>query len=108
MRRLTTTQVLVLEFIERWYDRRGRPPIVMTIEIRPVRPEEYAEAGGVTADAYREFVPPGDGDDWGGYPVEEAAVRHNASAQRETNDPHEAYARFPARQITRYRDGWLP
>ena len=31
MRRLTTTQVLVLEFIERWYDRRGRPPSVREI-----------------------------------------------------------------------------
>ena len=38
----------------------------MTIEIRPVRPDEYGEAGRVTADAYREFVPPGD-DDWTGY-----------------------------------------
>ena len=48
------------------------------------------------------------GDGWGGYTVDEAAVRHNASAENETNDPHEAYARFPARQPTRYRDGWLP
>ena len=31
MRRLTTTQVLVLEFIERWFDRRGRPPSVREI-----------------------------------------------------------------------------
>jgi uncharacterized cupin superfamily protein len=49
-----------------------------------------------------------EGEGWGGYTVEEAAVRHNASAERETTDPHEAYARFPARQPTRYRDGWLP
>ena len=28
----------------------------MTIEIREARPEEYEEAGGVTAIAYREFV----------------------------------------------------
>ena len=47
------------------------------------------------------------GDDWGAYPVDEAAVRHNASAERETTDPKEAYARFPAREPTRYRDGWL-
>jgi uncharacterized cupin superfamily protein len=45
---------------------------------------------------------------WGGYTVDDAAVRHDASAERETTDPHEAYARFPARQPTRYRDGWLP
>lgn len=49
-----------------------------------------------------------DGEGWGGYTVDEAAVRHDASAERETTDPHEAYARFPARQPTRYRDGWLP
>jgi uncharacterized cupin superfamily protein len=49
-----------------------------------------------------------DGEDWGGYTVDEAAVKHNASAERETTDPHEAYARFPARQPMRYRDGWLP
>jgi uncharacterized cupin superfamily protein len=49
-----------------------------------------------------------DGDGWGGYTVDEAAARRNASAEQETTDPHEAYARFPARQPTRYRDGWLP
>ena len=36
------------------------------MEIREVVPEEYAEAGRVTADAYREFVRQGD-DDWGRY-----------------------------------------
>jgi ribosomal protein S18 acetylase RimI-like enzyme len=35
------------------------------IRVRQVRPEEYQEAGRVTADAYREFVPPGeDREDW--------------------------------------------
>ena len=28
------------------------------IEVRPVRPEEYAAAGEATANAYREFIPP--------------------------------------------------
>jgi len=38
------------------------------VEIREVRPEEYPEAGRVTALAYLEFVPPGPGwDDWQGY-----------------------------------------
>jgi GNAT superfamily N-acetyltransferase len=32
----------------------------MAIEIRPVRPEEYEDAGRVTALAYREFAVPGD------------------------------------------------
>jgi uncharacterized cupin superfamily protein len=49
-----------------------------------------------------------DGPDWGGYTVDEAAVQYDASSETETNDPKEAYARFPARQPTRYQDGWLP
>jgi len=38
----------------------------MAIEIRRARPEEYEEAGRVTALAYREFAHPGD-EDWEGY-----------------------------------------
>jgi uncharacterized cupin superfamily protein len=48
------------------------------------------------------------GEDWGGYPFSEVAMRHDASAEEETNDPNKAYARFPRREPTRYRDGWLP
>src|SRR6266568_3493896 len=48
------------------------------------------------------------GENWGGYPFSEVAMRHNASAERETNDPKEAYARFPQRQPARYREGSLP
>jgi uncharacterized cupin superfamily protein len=47
------------------------------------------------------------GPDWGGYTVDEAALRHGAGVEQETTDPHEAYARFTKRQPTRYRDGWL-
>jgi GNAT superfamily N-acetyltransferase len=36
----------------------------MTVEVRPARPEEYEEAGRVTALAYREFA---DGESWGRY-----------------------------------------
>jgi ribosomal protein S18 acetylase RimI-like enzyme len=37
-------------------------------DVHQVRPEEYEAAGRVTADAYREFVPPGeDHEDWLGY-----------------------------------------
>src|SRR5439155_12179445 len=44
------------------------------LEVRPVRPEEYDEAGRVTADAYREFVP-GEGDEeWQRYLVSLADV----------------------------------
>ena len=42
------------------------------------------------------------------YPYSELAMRHDASAEEETNDPRVAYARFPERKPTSYRDGWLP
>jgi uncharacterized cupin superfamily protein len=48
------------------------------------------------------------GEGWGGYTVEPVAERHNASAEKETTDAHEAYARFAPRQPSRYRNGWLP
>ena len=48
------------------------------------------------------------GPDWGGYSVDEAALRHGAGVERETTKPTEAYARFPDRTPTRCRDGWLP
>jgi len=47
------------------------------------------------------------GPDWGGYTVDEAALRHGAGVEQETTDPHEAYARFTKRQRTQYREGWL-
>jgi uncharacterized cupin superfamily protein len=46
--------------------------------------------------------------EWGGYTVDEAALRHGAGVHRETNEADVAYARVPKRQPTRYRDGWLP
>lgn len=45
---------------------------------------------------------------WGGYTVDDAALRHGAGVERETNDPEEAYAHFPEPRLTRYRDGSLP
>ena len=48
------------------------------------------------------------GKGWGGYHVDEAAARHNASSEEETTDARVAYARFKQREETRYRDGWLP
>src|SRR2546422_11115350 len=47
-------------------------------------------------------------EDWGGYTVDEAALRHGAGVEEETTDAEEAYARFPEPEPTRYRDGWLP
>jgi uncharacterized cupin superfamily protein len=48
------------------------------------------------------------GPDWGAYSVDEAALRHGAGAEQETTDEEQAYARFPRREPTRYREGWLP
>jgi len=46
------------------------------------------------------------GEGWGGYPVDAAAARHGAAAERETTSAAEAYARFPKRQPAEY-GGWL-
>jgi uncharacterized cupin superfamily protein len=45
---------------------------------------------------------------WGGYTVEEAALRHRAGVTHETNDPKQAYAPFPKGELMSYREGWLP
>ena len=43
---------------------------------------------------------------WGAYTVDAAALRHGAGVEQEMTSG--AYARFPPREPTRYRDGWLP
>jgi oxalate decarboxylase/phosphoglucose isomerase-like protein (cupin superfamily) len=48
------------------------------------------------------------GENWGGYTVDEAALRHGAGVEEETDDPKQAYARFPTSELSRYREGWLP
>jgi uncharacterized cupin superfamily protein len=46
--------------------------------------------------------------DWGGYTVDEAALRHGAGVEAATTEPEEAYARFVRRKPTSYHEGWLP
>jgi uncharacterized cupin superfamily protein len=46
--------------------------------------------------------------DWGGYTVDEAALRHGAGVEQETTEPLEAYAPVQRRSPARFRDGWLP
>jgi uncharacterized cupin superfamily protein len=48
------------------------------------------------------------GPDWGGYTVDEAALRHGAGVEQDTTDPDEAYARVPHRRPTRCGETWLP
>jgi uncharacterized cupin superfamily protein len=45
---------------------------------------------------------------WGGYTVDEAALRHGAGVEQETTEADQAYAPFPEPESTRYREGWLP
>jgi len=45
---------------------------------------------------------------WGGYTVDEVALRHAVGVENETNEPREAYANVTKRAPTRYREGWLP
>jgi uncharacterized cupin superfamily protein len=45
--------------------------------------------------------------DWGGYTVDELALRHGAGVEEETTDANVAYAPVPRRSPTRYRTGWL-
>jgi uncharacterized cupin superfamily protein len=45
---------------------------------------------------------------WGGYPVDETALRHGAGVEEETTEPERAYARFPDPEPAPYPDGSLP
>jgi len=53
-----------------------------------------------------------DGPNWGGYTVDEVALRHEAGVEKETTLPDEAYAavreKYGLREAAAYRDGWLP
>jgi uncharacterized cupin superfamily protein len=63
----------------------------------------------VVAVGSRQFA---DDPGWGGYTVDEVALRHEAGVEQETTKPDEAYAairaKYGAREPQRYRDGWLP
>jgi uncharacterized cupin superfamily protein len=48
------------------------------------------------------------GPEWGGYSVDEAAIRHGAGVEEETSDQNVAYSRFKSRRPSAYREGWLP
>ena len=49
-----------------------------------------------------------EGEDWGGYEVDDVALRHGVGVERQTNHPDEAYAGFPGREPVPYRQDWLP
>ena len=45
---------------------------------------------------------------WGGYSVDELALRHGAGVEVETADAKRAYARVRKYEPTPYQNGWLP
>jgi uncharacterized cupin superfamily protein len=45
---------------------------------------------------------------WGGYTVDEAALRYGAGVEQETTDQDQAYAGVSRREPSHYREGWLP
>jgi hypothetical protein len=46
--------------------------------------------------------------EWGGYPIDELALRHAVGVTEETSDAREAYARLPHRRPVRAAEDWLP
>jgi uncharacterized cupin superfamily protein len=44
---------------------------------------------------------------WGGYPIDETALRHEAGVERETTIVDEAYAHVPRRRPTARRPRWM-
>jgi uncharacterized cupin superfamily protein len=48
------------------------------------------------------------GPEWGGYSVDEAAIRHGAGVDEETSDQNVAYSRFKSRRPSACRECWLP
>lgn len=98
----------------------GEPLLLVEGEERPLRPWDFVHcppktnhiiigAGDapcvVLAVGAREHQ---EGDDWGGYPVNETARRHGVGVKEETADAEVAYAHLPSREPTCYREGWLP
>lgn len=49
-----------------------------------------------------------DSPDWGGYPLSDVAMKHDAASPEATNDPKVAYRRFPERQEGEFPEGSLP
>ena len=96
--------------------RRGRGATAAAVGLRPLSAEARSTRSSargpgciVVAVGAREHQ---DGPDWGGYTVDEVALRHEAGVEQETTVPDEAYAAVRAkhgmREQTAYREGWLP
>jgi uncharacterized cupin superfamily protein len=49
-----------------------------------------------------------DSSDWGGYPLSDVAMKHDAASPEATNDAKVAYGRFPGRRPGKFPEGSLP
>jgi uncharacterized cupin superfamily protein len=71
-----------------------------------------AEPSGCIVIAVGARIDSVDNPNWGGYTVDEVALRHGAGVEQETTVPDEAYApiraKYGLREPSRYREGWLP
>jgi uncharacterized cupin superfamily protein len=97
----------------------GEPLLIIEGQERPLRQWDYVHcpprtdhiivgAGQATcvvlAVSSREHMA---GPEWGGYTVDEAALRHGAGVEEDTTDASVAYARFPDSVPVPYGEGWL-
>jgi uncharacterized cupin superfamily protein len=94
----------------------GEALLIVDGEERPLRPWDYFHCpGGVshtivgagTGPAVILAVGARSGDDSGAYPYSEVAMRHNASAEEDTDESKVAYARFPAGERAEFQEDWL-
>ncbi len=98
----------------------GEALLIVEGEERPLRPWDYfhcppnvshtivGAGSGPTAIAAIGARESQDGPDWGGYPYSELAMKYDASAEEEPNEPEVACARFPSGRPTEFREDWLP
>jgi uncharacterized cupin superfamily protein len=94
----------------------GEPVLIVADEERPLRQWDYVHC---PAGVPHTIVGAGSGPsailalgartgDEGAYPYSELAMKHNASAEAETEEPKVAYARFPAVEPAEFSEEWLP
>jgi uncharacterized cupin superfamily protein len=98
----------------------GEALLIVEGEERPLRPWDFVHCPAGTKHV---IVGAGDapclllavgarersrGPGWGGYTVDEVALRHGAGVEEETTDMKQAYAHLQSREPTAYREGWLP
>ena len=82
----------------------GEALLIVEEQERPLKRWDFVHCPPETRHV---FVGAGDGP-WGYYTIDEAAQRHGACPEVETQDSEAAYVHLPPRQPSRYREGLLP